>query len=243
MGWRPVGLTLRQESYEIGSEHNSDQPNQWLPEDVLPGFRSFMTAFYWRLHAAATELLRAMALGLGLDQDPDYFLRFHSGLNNQLRLLHYPPVETAKLASNALAHMPAHSDWSTLTMLFQDDCGGLQVEHPDCPGRFVDAAPVAPNAMVVNVGDLLMRWSNDQLRSALHRVTLPPHQDGAPVTRARYSIPYFVSPDPDAVIECLPVCTGTTNPPKYPPVTQRDYNRMRAQLQYSDKAAAPGSGA
>lgn len=243
---RPQGRLLQrsQESYEIGSERNQEQPNVWLPEDVLPGFRSFMTTFYCHLHAVATEVLRAIALGLGLADDTDSFLRVHSGLNNQLRLLHYPPVETAQLTSNMLARMPAHSDWSTLTMLFQDDCGGLQVEHPTCPGQFVDATPVR-NALVMNVGDLLMRWSNDQLKSTLHRVALPPPQRGAEgdagVTRARYSIPYFVAPDPQAVIECLPVCAGPDNSPKYPPVTQQDYSRMRAQLQYSDKSPAPDS--
>lgn len=150
------------ESYEIGSETFAQQPNQWLPEEVLPGFRKFMTGFYWSCYDTAKELLRAMAMGIGLD-DPDYLLKFHSGENNQLRLLHYPPIETEKLSSNALARMPAHSDWGSITMLFQDDCGGLQVEHPKKPGEFVDATPMK-GALVMNVGDLLMRWSNGKLR-------------------------------------------------------------------------------
>lgn len=149
------------ESYEVGSEALASQPNQWLPEDVLPGFRAFATGFYWACWAAARELLRALALGLDLDGGEDYLLRFHGGDNNQLRLLHYPPVETAALASDAVARMPAHSDWGSITMLFQDDCGGLQVEDPRRPGRFVDAAPVE-GALVMNVGDLLMRWSNGE---------------------------------------------------------------------------------
>lgn len=149
------------ESFEIGSETFAAQPNQWLPEEVLPGFRAFTTAFYWTCFATARELLRAIAVGLGLgdDQDEDYLARFHSGENNQLRLLHYPPVETEKLSSNALARMPAHSDWGSITMLFQDDCGGLQVENAKKPGEFVDATPIK-GALVMNVGDLLMRWSN-----------------------------------------------------------------------------------
>lgn len=148
------------ESYEIGSETFAAQPNQWLPEDVLPGFRGFMTNFYWECFETAKDLLRAIALGIGLEDD-EYLLRFHSGENNQLRLLHYPPVETEKLSSNALARMPAHSDWGSITMLFQDSCGGLQVEDPKKPGHFVDATPME-GALVMNVGDLLMRWSNGQ---------------------------------------------------------------------------------
>ncbi|KAI1416231.1 hypothetical protein F5Y13DRAFT_154877 [Hypoxylon sp. FL1857] len=199
-----------------------------------------MIEFYWKCFGAAKELLRALAVGIGLE-DEDFFLRFHSGENNQLRLLHYPPVEAEKLSSNAVARMPAHSDWGTITMLFQDDCGGLQVEHPNEPGHFVDATPMK-NALVMNVGDLLMRWSNDFLKSTLHRVTLPPAQDKLPVdgklmTRPRYSIPYFVSPDPKALIECLSVCAGEKNPAKYEPVVQEEYRRMRARGQYAEASA------
>jgi isopenicillin N synthase-like dioxygenase len=75
-------------------------------------------------------------------------------------------------------------------------------------------------------------------------VTLPPLQETQPagakaMTRARYSIPYFVSPDPSAVIECLPACATEKNPAKYPPVLQEDYRSMRAKLQYTDKTSAP----
>ncbi|KAK9412917.1 putative Fe2OG dioxygenase domain-containing protein [Seiridium unicorne] len=100
------------------------------------------------------------------------------------------------------------------------------------------------NALVMNVGDLLMRWSNDYLKSTLHRVTMPPiadagtgangarEQPSGDVTRARYSIPYFVSPNPTAVIECLPQCASEDNPPRYEPITQDEYRRMRAKSQY-----------
>lgn len=255
-----------QESYEVGSETFEQQPNQWLPEEVLPGFRQFMTSFYWSCYGTAKELLRAMAIGIGLE-DADYLLRYHSGENNQLRLLHYPPVETQKLSSNAIARMPAHSDWGSITMLFQDDCGGLQVEDVNNPGSFVDATPVK-GALIMNVGDLLMRWSNgklalskgrrpryredlfyahtsaDYLKSTLHRVTSPPVDSeqptgGTAMTRARYSIPYFVSPDPSSVIECLPACSNEKTPAKYEPVSQDDYRRMRAKLQYTEKPATP----
>ncbi|KAL7623321.1 hypothetical protein AAE478_007002 [Parahypoxylon ruwenzoriense] len=229
------------ESYEIGSEDSELQPNVWLPEGVLPGFREFMTGFYWKCFGAGKELLRALAIGIGLD-DEDWFLQFHSGENNQLRLLHYPPVEAEKLSSNVVARMPAHSDWGTITMLFQDECGGLQVEHPKEPGHFIDATPME-NAMVMNVGDLLMRWSNDMLKSTLHRVALPPTQDKQQMndglmTKPRYSIPYFVSPDPKAVIKCLSVCTDERHPIQYEPVMQEEYRRMRGRGQY-EEASAP----
>ncbi|RAO65528.1 uncharacterized protein BHQ10_001540 [Talaromyces amestolkiae] len=222
------------ESYDMGSDNNSDQPNQWIPEEVLPGFRDFMTRFYWDCFGAASEVLRAIAVGIGLD-DEDHLVRKHSGHNNQLRLLHYPSIPADVIESQAMARMPAHTDWSSMTILFQDDCGGLEVEDLAQPGRFIPATPVK-NAIVMNVGDLLQRWSNDYLRSTNHRVTLPILKDRFQgperMTRERYSIPYFLAPDPTSLIECLPTCVTEGNPAKYEPITQGDYNRMRASMQY-----------
>jgi len=242
------------ESYEIGSEENDEQPNVWIPEVVFPGFRKFMTDFYWECSKVSHEILTAIGTGMGL-KDPQFLLKFHSGHNNQLRLLHYPPIPAAQLENESSARMPAHSDWGSITMLFQDDCGGLEVENQHHPGEFIKVTPFK-HAIVMNIGDLLMRWSNgkpkdlflahpdanlaeDYLKSTLHRVTLPPDEDKYTgpdrMTRARYSIPYFVGPDSDAVIECMPECTNENNPVKYGPIVQREYRLMRGKLQYPDK--------
>jgi isopenicillin N synthase-like dioxygenase len=116
-----------------------------------------MTEFYWTCFKAASDILRAIALGLGLDED--HLLGFHSGQYNQLRLLHYPPVPAGVVENGQMARMPAHTDWTSVTMLFQDDCGGLEIENPNDLGTFLPAKPVE-GALVLNVGDLLMRWSN-----------------------------------------------------------------------------------
>lgn len=145
----------------MGSDNNSDQPNQWIPEEILPGFHDFMMRFYWECFKAASDILRALALGIGLE-DENHILKLHSGNNNQLRLLHYPPIPAAAVESQTMARMPAHCDWSSITMLFQDDCGGLEVEDPKNPDNFIPATPVK-NAIVMNVGDLLQMWSNGEL--------------------------------------------------------------------------------
>lgn len=222
------------ESYEIGSEGNKDQPNQWLPEDVLPGFRRFMTDFYWECHKTAMSIMSAMALGVGLE-DEKHFVPTHPGHNNQLRLLHYPPVPAASIESQNSTRMGAHSDWGSITMVFQDDCGGLQIQNPTKPGEFIDVPPLK-DAVVMNIGDLMMRWSNDTLKSSVHRVTLPPKQDrftgDERMTRARYSIPYFVSPEGPTVVECLPSCIDEKHPVKYKPIRWNDYMLMRASMHY-----------
>ena len=154
-------LTRIQESYDIGSDQDRLQPNQWIPEESLPGFRDFMTRFYWECFGAGKEILNALAVGLDLE-DEDYLVKKHSGHNNQLRLLHYPPIPAEDLEKERAARCPAHTDWSSMTMLFQDDCGGLEVEDVTRPGTFVPAKPVK-HAIVMNVGDLLQRWGNGLL--------------------------------------------------------------------------------
>ncbi|KAL8858350.1 MAG: hypothetical protein Q9178_005031 [Gyalolechia marmorata] len=226
------------ESYEIGSDNYPEQPNVWLPDHVLPGFRQFMTAFYWDSWENAKMILQAMAIGIGLDED--YFLRYHSGHENQLRLLHYPPVPAANIENQSMTRMSAHSDWGSITMLYQDDCGGLEIENPQKKGEFIAAEPLQ-DAIVLNVGDLLQRWSNDTLKSSLHRVTLPPRQDrftgNEKLTRARYSIPYFVAPMEKAVIETVQQCVNEKNPAKYKPITWDEYRLMRGSMQYEKPEA------
>jgi isopenicillin N synthase-like dioxygenase len=155
----PFGSTtnLQQESYDIGSDENQSQQNQWLPEESLTGFRDFMLRFYWECFRVGGEILQALAIGLDLDEN--HLLDKHSGHNNQLRLLHYPPIPAESIESNRAARCPAHTDWSSITMLFQDDCGGLEVEDITSPGSYIPATPIK-NAIVMNVGDLLQMWSN-----------------------------------------------------------------------------------
>lgn len=221
------------ESYEVGSELNPDMPNIWPPEEVLPEWRPFMTKFYWTCFEAAKTVLKALALGIGLEEDA--LVSLHSGHYNQLRLLNYPPIPAQALEEGISERMPAHTDWSTMTMLWQDDCGGLQVEDPNHAGKFIDVEPVE-GALVMNIGDLMMRWSNDVLRSTSHRVTLPPLQDRIEgegrIARQRKSIVYFLSTDPDRLIEVMGSCVDENRPAKYKPITQRDYAAMRARMQY-----------
>ncbi|KAA8644601.1 isopenicillin N synthase family dioxygenase [Aspergillus tanneri] len=222
------------EIYDIGSDENSEQPNQWIPDESLPGFREFMKKFYWECNRVGGDVLRALAVGLNLE-DESYLAKKHTGHDNQVRLLHYLPIRAEEIEKGHATRCSAHSDWSSITMLFQDDCGGLEVEDISRPGTFVPAEPVK-NAIVMNIGDLLMRWSNDRLRSTKHRVQLPPfadHFEGPDrMTRDRYSIPYFMTTDSNTVIECIPSCISEDKPAKYEPIKQIDYTRMRASMMY-----------
>ncbi|KAL4910686.1 hypothetical protein BDW74DRAFT_141651 [Aspergillus multicolor] len=222
------------EVYDIGSENNTHEPNQWLPDATLPGFREFMIQFYSDCDHVGNDILRALAVGLKLE-DTEYLTRKHSGDSHQLRLLHYLPVPADDLEQDRISRCAAHTDWSSITLLFQDDCGGLEVEDISRPGTFVPAPPVK-NSIIMNVGDLLQRWTNDRLRSTNHRVGLPELSDRFEgpnrMTRERYSIPFFMSPDDDVVVECIPSCMSDREPAKYEPITRGDYNKMRMAMMY-----------
>lgn len=182
------------ESFEIGRDDEPNHPNRWPDEasSAFPaaaaGFRHTMTAFFAQLAALHADVMRAIAVGMGLPEE-GFFDRFVSDADNTLRLLHYPAVRRDVFRINpGQVRAGAHSDYGSITFLFQDGRGGLQVQSPG--GGFVDATPIE-GTCVVNAGDLLARWSNDTIKSTIHRVVEPPGREGkegGETYPARYSI-------------------------------------------------------
>jgi len=172
-----------------GSSDSQRCQNIWIDDKYLPGFRAGCERFMSIGRQLQVMALRALALGMP-HVPADFFDAYHSEGDNQLRLLHYPSAPWSVFESGEKGRIGAHTDFSTCTFLFQDDVGGLEVEDPHNPGTFVPAPPVK-GAVVFNIGDFLMRWSNDELKSTLHRVRAPPRrpEDGE-MTRERFSIPY-----------------------------------------------------
>ena len=172
------------ESFEIGREDEPGHPNHWPTENgELVGFKDTMQDFFNQCKALHTEVMRAIAVGMGLD--PSFFDGYVDVGDNTLRLLHYPAVSREVFKINpGQVRAGEHSDYGSITLLFQDSRGGLQVKSPT--GQFVDATPIE-DTCVVNAGDLLARWSNDTIKSTIHRVVEPPHSD-VDVHPPRYSI-------------------------------------------------------
>lgn len=173
------------ESFEIGREGDPGHPNHW-PEETEPataGFKATMMEFHAQCQAVHVEVMRAIAVGMGLDSR--YFDRFVDAGDNTLRLLRYPAVSREIFKANPdQVRAGEHSDYGSITLLFQDSRGGLQVKSPN--GQFIDATPIE-NTVVVNAGGLLARWSNDTIKSTVHRVVEPPGADGDTLPE-RYSI-------------------------------------------------------
>lgn len=188
------------ESHEIGREGEPDFPNPWPDrfDDAGTLFKTQMLHFFDRCSTLHVQVMRAMAVGLGLDEA--WFDPFCDGGDNTLRLLHYPSVPSALFAQNAsTVRAGAHTDYGSITLLFQDRAGGLQVLSPN--GNFVDATPI-DDTIVVNAGDLLARWSNDDIKSTKHRVVQPPTREET--YPARYSVAYFCNPNFDRWIDAIP---------------------------------------
>ncbi|KAF2640373.1 putative leucoanthocyanidin dioxygenase [Massarina eburnea CBS 473.64] len=203
------------ESFDIGSGENAVQYNIWLPEDAFPGFRRITTRIFWELHETAQALLDALIMSLNLPQEEAESVRaLHTGHENQLRLLHYPPV---KDAGQEFSRLGSHTDWSLFTLLFQDTHGGLEFLDRKT-NVFIPAVP-RDGILYMNIGDMFQRISNGFYPSAFHRVVA--HQGDA---AARYSIPYFVAPEPDGIIQPQPSRVAADGEQHYDPVTFIDYS-------------------
>jgi isopenicillin N synthase-like dioxygenase len=214
------GMTDRKEAFNVGLDLPPDDPrvlrgdafrgvNVW---PVLPGFRDTLLGYYSAVWALGVALHGAIARDFGLPVD--YFTPHFDAPMATLRLLSYPAASGATGEIGA----GAHSDYGSITLLMTDGEAGLQVQTLD--GAWIDV-PHVPGAFVVNIGDCLMRWSNDIYRSTPHRV-LPP-------ARPRRSIAFFLDPNPDSMIAALP----GTGPARYAPVTGADYLRSRLDATYA----------
>lgn len=220
------------ESFECGNVMDEAQPNIWLPEDKLPGFRAFMEEYFMQCSNLIHSILDALTIALKVPEPG--LSPTHSESLFQLRLLHYPSIDTEQLRNNERSRINAHSDFGTLTLLFQDNVGGLEIEDPAKLGTFRAAEPIQ-DTVLVNIGDLMARWSNDRWRSSVHRVGLPPasqDNNGGLVVPDRYSIPVFATANMEAVIEALPGCWSEDTPKKYEPVTAWGYVQMRMAALY-----------
>ncbi|PTB69982.1 Clavaminate synthase-like protein [Trichoderma citrinoviride] len=202
------------EAFDVGKDDDPTRPNQW-PAD-WPEFRDDMNFFFEKCHEVHLVLLQALAQQVGIDEhffDPHVAARDHF-----FRVIYYP--ETSRAAFKDRLRASAHTDYGTLTLLFNDNSGGLQVRKSD--GTYIDAPPI-PGCAIINVGDLLSRWFNDKLISTEHRVVEPEPKPDAngnipDIVPARYAIAWFGHPNRDALVDPIDACCTPENPKKYAPV-------------------------
>lgn len=197
-------------------------PNVWPREPAA--MQSVLEAYYAAMEQVGDLVLELMARALRVD--PGYFIPLFKGHNSTLTVINYPEQETPPVPGQLRAG--AHTDYGAITILRgEDKPGGLQVRTRG--GDWLDIhAP--DDALVINVGDLLMRWTNDRWLSNVHRVANPP--PGAVGSSRRQSIAFFSNPREDVLIEALPTCVDAAHPQKYPPILagQHRIEKIQAAL-------------
>ncbi|MBD2613223.1 isopenicillin N synthase family oxygenase [Nostoc punctiforme FACHB-252] len=185
------------------------------------GVDACVVAFYDSCTELANTVLQTFALALELPED--FFTTRHSQHNHTLRFLHYPPLQTPPKPEQVRAG--EHSDYGSITLLFQDRIGGLEVRTT--AGEWISAAAI-PDTVIVNTGDLMQRWTNNVFCSTKHRVMIPKDDR---VNQSRYSIAFFCHPNDDVEIACLESCQKE-NSSIYPPILAGEYLLQRLQATY-----------
>ncbi|OIW32608.1 leucoanthocyanidin dioxygenase [Coniochaeta ligniaria NRRL 30616] len=207
-----TGAPDSKESYQLQFGENMVAPSGkslWVDDEHVPGFRETCQTFMRRVQSVGEKLMLCFARGLGFPDD--YFVQFHDATNPKaqsvLRLLHYYATPESAAAEGKIYHRAgAHADWGFLTLLFQrEGQSGLEI----CPGREVvtkfavgdtwTKVPFESGAIVCNIGDLLMSWSDDRFKSTYHRVKAP--CEPGDYFGERYSIAFFNQPRKDALIQ------------------------------------------
>ncbi len=192
-------------------------PNVW-PERP-PELERVWRDYYRQMERLASDIMRVFAVALDLPEA--FFADKIDKHPSRVRAIHYPDQRDEPLPGQLRAG--EHTDYGTMTILkIEDAPGGLQVRTRQ--GEWIDVLAV-PDTFVVNIGDLMMHWTNDRWISTLHRVVNPPRDKT--LSTGRISLAFFHQPNYDAVIECLPSCQGPGNPTKYPPVTSGEYRNRK----------------
>ena len=224
-----------QESLNIGPIHGIKYPNQWIAEEVLPTFRHHLETCYITFQKTANVLLEAIELGLDLPAGsmlsrilPD---------TSELQLNHYPSITKHELCTQNIRRIWPHTDFGILTLLVQDSEGGLEFEDRESPGTFVPVTSEDPSDLIVNVSDILQRWTNGVLKAGLHRVSVPrPFQGDETgldcMLPDRYSLVYFQRPGEDKSAGPILDFVTKERPASYDAISAIEHLERRNRLVY-----------
>lgn len=201
------GLDIEEDDSDFRVGGRLLAPNQW--PGFMPDMRGKLVTYFQEAQICGQRLLKAFAMGL--DIDPEFFLKDFNKPVSRGSLICYPPQKSPSVAHFGSG---AHTDYGTLTLLYQDEVGGLQIKGKS--GAWLSATPIK-GTYVVNIGDLLARWSNDRFESTPHRVV-------SSTNRTRYSLAMFVDPNWDAAVEPVTIAGEDS---KYEPVRCADYINER----------------
>ncbi len=212
------------EFYHIGQEVTDNDPiKEQYPDNIwpveVPDFKEVALRSYAIIEAAGTVMLRAIALYLGLEEN--YFDQKVKNGNSILRAIHYFPIENPDAIPPDAVRAAEHGDINLITLLMGASADGLQVLRRD--GQWIPITAL-PEQLVVNVGDMLARLTNDKLKSTIHRVVNPPKNL---MHTSRYSIPFFMHPRSEMDLSCLESCVDKNHPKIYEDMTAGEFLEQR----------------
>jgi isopenicillin N synthase-like dioxygenase len=234
-GYLPLGAVAVANTYKNGNSPPDLKESYTVrPDDTgmfrwpqsPPGFDAIVHAYYRAIDSVGQTLLRILAEALKLDRE--FFVGKYTGHQSALQIIHYPAQKTSPLPGHLRSG--AHTDYGVITILAiqeKDVPGGLQVQMKD--GGWADV--VAPaDSLIINIGDLMMRWTNDFWLSNVHRVINP--SANTVKDSGRISLAFFYNPKSSTIIDCIPTCVPDGDKPRYAPVTVEDY--LLAKIRQSE---------
>lgn len=222
------------ESFDLGAPNDPLYKNVWPTEKELPGFRDYMEIFYAMFQDVHLDILRALELVLDTPETPVKLIEHCTPNVSEMRLNCYPPIDIKDLKSGKINRISEHTDFGTVTLLFQDSVGGLEVEDQSNMGTYFPVECESKSVMLVNIGDSLQRLTNDVLTSVSHRVTVPiskkEQQEG--ILEERRSVVYFAKVSRDRSIAPMKPFVTEATPAKYPDMSAYQWNQMKLEKIY-----------
>jgi len=213
------GLDLEPNHPEVIAGNQLLGPNQW-PENQ-PNFRKALESHWDLMILLGRRITEGLAMSLGFDKKK--FARFMNKSHSFMRISNYPPYGKDQ-EENMGDGIGAHIDYGFLTILLQDNIGGLEVKNAD--NEWV-SAPMIPGTFLINIGHMIQRWTNDYYKATVHRVIPPKHE-------TRCSLPFFFEPNFDAIVVPLDTFCSKNNPPRYKPFHFGNYLESKFTTSYSD---------
>ncbi|XP_074614204.1 uncharacterized protein LOC141873966 isoform X1 [Acropora palmata] len=209
------------ESFDVGAIN--DENFRW-PDAEVPNFQRNVRTVYQCLKDLSIKVLSCMAIGLQMEPNAFEYAYQNMGTSlggTQLRYNYYPVIKDITKVKPGQIRCGEHTDYGGITLLIQDDVGGLEVTN--VAGKFISATPMR-GTVLVNIADLMQRWTADKLKSVVHRVLIPEIEIKRCVPRR--SLVFFVDPDSDALITCM---DGSN---KYPPIKTGDWIKKKLVATY-----------
>ena len=225
-----------QESLNIGPLGDTRYPNQWIAEKTLPAFREHVESYYTLFQETSNTIIEAIELGLTL---PTGSLLSRALPNvGELRLNHYPSIPRQELLTKNKRRIWPHTDFGSLSLLFQDHAGGLEFEDRSKPGTFVPVTSEDPSDLIGTVADILQRWTNDVSKAGLHRVSVPRQfqvegeKDEDCILPDRNSLAFFCRPSAETSAGPIHDFVSEERPAIYDEISALEHLERRNRLVY-----------